>query len=88
MSWGAIALARIGSNQGAMLSAGFNDSHGHDIALPYQGLFNRAPDAAGLAFRQAAMDRGVTLEQVATGFVESVEMVGQQRGALDSDFQV
>jgi hypothetical protein len=32
------------------------------------------------------MAHGVSMEQVAAGFVQSVEMVGHQRGALDWEF--
>ena len=60
----------------------------HDIALLYTALFNRAADEDGLAFWKAAMAKGVSLEQVATHFVQSVEMVGHQRAALDWNFSV
>ncbi|WP_306394695.1 Ig-like domain-containing protein [Telluria beijingensis] len=88
VSWGAIVLDMIGSSEHAATGGAMNGDAAHDIALLYQALFNRAADDAGLAFWQAAMDGGMSMEQVATWFVESAEMVGHQRGALDWDFQV
>ena len=88
VSWGAIALDMIGSGEHVPTGGDMNGDAAHDIALLYQALFDRAADDAGLAFWQAAMDGGMSLEQVATWFVESAEMVGYQRGALDWDFQV
>ena len=39
----------------------------------YQAAFDRAPDVSGLGFWMNAMDSGVTLNNVATGFVQSAE---------------
>ncbi|MGB9108042.1 MAG: DUF4214 domain-containing protein, partial [Telluria sp.] len=86
--WGAIALAIVGSTERTAGHDGFNGQAAHDITLLYAALFNRAPDAAGFAFWTDAMAHGVSLEQVAAGFVQSVEMVGHQRAALDWDFTV
>jgi len=89
VSWGTIALELIASSERVAQHGDFNGDAANDIGLLYQALFNRAADAAGLAYWQAAMDeRGMTLEQVATSFVESAEMVGHQRGVLDWDFLV
>jgi hypothetical protein len=41
-----------------------------------------------MAYWTAALGRGLTLEQVASSFVQSVEMVGHQRAATDWDFIV
>jgi hypothetical protein len=85
-SWGSIALSIVGSAEQTAGHGGFNGDAAHDITLLYTALFNRTPDAAGLAYWSNALAHGVTLEQVASGFVQSVEMVGYQRAALDWDF--
>jgi hypothetical protein len=87
-SWGAIALDIIRSSEHAASHEGFNGVAAHDVALLYTALFNRAPDAEGLAFWTSALAHGASLEQIATDFVQSVEMVGHQRAALDWDFIV
>jgi hypothetical protein len=87
-SWGAIALGIIGSTERTAGHDGFTGVAGHDLTLLYTALFNRAPDAEGLAFWTDAMAHGASLEQVATDFVKSVEMTGHQRAALDWDFIV
>jgi len=84
-SWGAIALALLASSERLGAHADV-DGDPDDIGLLYQALFARDADAAGLAHWRAAMEGGMTLEQVATGFVESAEMVGHQRAAHDWDF--
>jgi hypothetical protein len=40
----------------------------------YQAAFNRTPDATGLGFWIHALDSGVSLDTVATGFVNSAEL--------------
>jgi hypothetical protein len=85
-SWGAIALSIIGSAEQTAGYSGFNGDAAHDLTLLYSGLFNRTPDAAGLAYWTNAMAHGFSLEQVASSIVQSVEMVGHQRAALDWDF--
>jgi hypothetical protein len=87
-SWGGIALEIIGSPERTASHEGFNGVAVHDITMLYTALFNRAPDAEGLAFWTAAMEHGVSLEHIAGEFVQSVEMVGHQRAALDWDFIV
>jgi hypothetical protein len=86
VSWGRIALDIVASNEHTGGHEGFTGQAAHDLALLYTALFNRAPDAAGLAYWTDVMAHGLSLEQVATGFVTSVEMVGHQRGALDWEF--
>lgn len=89
VDWGFIALhmfastERLGSG-----GANFNGDATHDLDLLYEALFNRAPDAEGLAFWRNALAQGVSLEHIAGEFVESVEMVGHQRVATDWDFLV
>jgi hypothetical protein len=85
-SWGAIALSIIGSTEQTAGHEGFNGVAAHDITLLYTALFNRAPDAAGLAYWTDAMAHGFSLDKVASNLVQSVEMVGHQRAALDWDF--
>ncbi|HWJ95416.1 MAG TPA: FG-GAP-like repeat-containing protein, partial [Telluria sp.] len=48
----------------------------------YQAAFGRAPDATGLGFWIAAMDKGSTLLDVAAQFAASAEFTGRY-GALD-----
>jgi len=85
-SWGSIALHMIDSAEFKASAASFDGTPAHDIGLLYQALFERAPEAAGLAYWEGRMAHGATLEQVASEMVQSVEMVGHQRGALDWDF--
>ena len=87
-SWGSVALSMIASSEHAAGHVGFNGVAAHDIALLYTAIFNRDADASGLAYWSAAMANGTTLEQVASSFVQSVEMVGHQRAAADWDFSV
>ncbi len=53
----------------------------------YQAAFDRIPDIAGLSFWIASMDSGVTLRQVASGFISSAEFQSQY-GASPSNFQL
>jgi hypothetical protein len=41
----------------------------------YQAAFNRVPDAAGLGFWINSMDKGISLTQVAAGFMQSAEFI-------------
>ncbi|OON60443.1 hypothetical protein B0920_15765 [Massilia sp. KIM] len=88
MSWGAIAVELVGSSEHAASHGGFNGQSGHDLALLYAALFGRQADAGGLAYWQAVLAQGTSLEQVATAFVESAEMIGQRIAAPDWDFIV
>ncbi|CAH0240659.1 hypothetical protein SRABI118_02706 [Massilia sp. Bi118] len=87
-SWGAIALSMIASSEHAASHEGFNGVAAHDLALLYAAIFDREADAGGMAYWTEALGRGLTLEQVASNFVESAEMVGHQRAAADWDFIV
>ncbi|WP_371767262.1 Ig-like domain-containing protein [Massilia sp.] len=88
VSWGRIALDIIRSPEYVASHDAFNGNAEHDLGMLYQALFDRAPDAPGLAFWVEAMRNGVSLEHIATEFVESVEMIGHQRAATDWDFIV
>jgi hypothetical protein len=87
-SWGAIVLDMIGSSEQVSTRGGFNGVAAHDVGLLYTAIFNRDADAGGLAYWTGLMSHGTSLEQVATSFVHSVEMVGHQRAATDWDFFV
>jgi hypothetical protein len=86
VSWGRIVLDMLGSPESQGRGAILNGNATDDVTLLYQALFNRAPDAEGLAFWTGAMRHGATLESVADEMVQSVEMVGHQRAALDWNF--
>jgi hypothetical protein len=88
VSWGRIALDIIGSPDYAASHETFNGNAEHDIAILYKALFDRAPDAPGLAFWTEGMRNGVSLEHIAMELVESVEMIGHQRAATGWDFTV
>jgi len=88
ISLGRIALDMIGSSERSAGHAGFDGTADHDLGLLYSALFDRAADAQGLAFWKAALAGGVSIEEVATHFVESAEMVGHQRAASDWNFFV
>ena len=88
VSWGAIALAMIGSNERLAGHAGFTGDAASDVALLYRALFDREADAGGMAHWLNVMRGGMRLEQVAGHFVESAEMVGHQRAATEWDFFV
>ncbi len=87
-SWGQIALDIIGSSERTASREGFNGVAEHDVRLLYKALFDRTPDAEGLGFWLDALDHGASLAQIATDLVQSVEMIGYQRAALDWDFYV
>lgn len=87
-SWGQHVLDFIESAESEASHGAFNGGADHDLAILYAALFDRAPDAHGMAFWKAALDSGVSLEQIAGEFVQSAEMVGHQRAALAWDFIV
>ncbi|QGZ42430.1 uncharacterized protein DUF4214 [Pseudoduganella flava] len=87
-SWGALALGMLDSAEYRAGHDGLTGDAAHDIALLYQALLGRAPDAAGYAFWQAKLAGGASMEQVAGGFVMSVEMIGHQPAAADWDFSL
>lgn len=50
----------------------------------YQGAFNRAPDADGLGFWISRLDHGMSLKDVASGFLDSPEFI-RTYGSATSD---
>jgi len=78
LTMGDIALGFIDSPEAATLGIGTNGDATHDVTMLYKAIFNRAPDAAGLAFWVNAMHQGETLSQVANAFVTAPEIVGHQ----------
>jgi hypothetical protein len=88
VSLGQIAVGIIGSAESQARGQGFNGDAGHDVEMLYHAIFNRASDAPGLAFWVAALGAGQTLDQVADGFVHSVEMIGHNLAAVNWDFSV
>jgi subtilisin family serine protease len=50
------------------------DGNAGQVYRLYQAAFDRKPDVQGLGFWINAMDKGMTLEQVAKGFLDSPEM--------------
>ncbi|MES2299921.1 MAG: DUF4214 domain-containing protein [Pseudomonadota bacterium] len=60
---------------------GANETAGMAYRL-YQAAFARTPDAGGLGFWIGAMDRGVTLPEVAGGFINSDEYRATYPGTL------
>lgn len=87
-SWGAIALSMMDSVERKGAYEHFDGSAQHDIGLLYEVLFGRAADAAGLDYWQSEINRGLSLEQVATSFVAAVEMTGHHKAAEEWDFQI
>jgi hypothetical protein len=87
-SWGRIALDMLNSSESTAANGAINGNAAHDVGLLYQVLFNRAADAGGLAYWTDLMSHGTSLEQVANALVQSAEMVGHQRAALDWNFYV
>lgn len=47
--------------------------HGGDIYRLYQAAFNRAPDAGGVGFWLGQLDKGISMEAIAAGFMNSTE---------------
>jgi hypothetical protein len=52
----------------------------------YQAAFNRAPDQVGLGFWMNALDKGVSLHDVATEFVSSAEFLSRYGYISNADF--
>jgi uncharacterized repeat protein (TIGR02059 family) len=89
VSLGQIALDLISSAESqAKHAMVFNGDSAHDVELLYQGIFSRASDADGLAFWVDQMANGMTLVEVANGFLMSAELTGHKIGAQDWDFEV
>ncbi|WP_409567661.1 Ig-like domain-containing protein [Rugamonas sp. DEMB1] len=88
-SLGTIALGIISSAESqSRHPMQFNGDNAHDVELLYQGIFSRHSDAGGLAFWIDKMAQGLTLEQVAQGFMTSNEMAIHTIGAQNWDFLV
>ncbi|WP_296949419.1 Ig-like domain-containing protein [uncultured Massilia sp.] len=85
---GTIAVAMIGTAEGQAHQAAFSGDAAHDVGVLYQALFGRAADAGGAAFWLDAMQHGASLQQVADGMLQSVEIVGHALGAAQWDFTV
>jgi hypothetical protein len=87
-SLGAIALQLITSAEGVAAFGALNGDAAHDVAILYQGIFNRAPDAAGQAWWAGQVAGGTTLEAVADAMTQSAEIVGHRIAATDWNFAV
>ena len=85
------------TSRGDALLAFSDSQESHRLTLPitgsrndaaatrlYQAAFDRAPDAPGLSLWSGALKQGMSLEQVAQGFIGSQEFAGRY-GALDAD---
>lgn len=89
VSMGNIALSLITSAEAQNGHAvALNGNPSHDLELLYQGLFGRKSDSTGLAYWVDAMQQGMTLEQVASSFVQAAEMDQHQVAAANWDFIV
>ncbi|NVD96433.1 Ig-like domain-containing protein [Massilia sp. BJB1822] len=86
VSMGKIALEIISSAEGGKQGFAFHGDAKQDLTTLYQAIFERAPDADGFAFWLQALQNGVSLEQVADGFLQSVEMVGFNKAQGNWDF--
>jgi hypothetical protein len=70
----------------AAIALDVNGSGGQAYRL-YQAAFNRTPDAAGLGFQMWTMDSaGVSLNQVAQGFIDSAEFKTTYGNLSNTDF--
>ncbi|WP_082219650.1 Ig-like domain-containing protein [Massilia sp. NR 4-1] len=86
VSMGRIAYDIIRSEEGQKNGFAFHGDAKQDLTTLYQAIFERAPDEGGFAFWLQAMQNGVSLEQVADGFLHSVEMVGFNKAQGSWDF--
>jgi hypothetical protein len=87
-SLGTIALQLITSAEGVASFGALNGNAAHDVAILYQGIFNRAADAAGQAYWADQVAHGATLANVAEAMTQSAEIVGHQIAATDWNFAV
>lgn len=63
------------------------DGHGGQAYRLYQAAFNRTPDQGGVGFWINALDKGITLKEVAQNFLISAEFTQQYGvGLSDHDF--
>lgn len=60
------------------------DGHGGQAYRLYQAAFNRAPDKVGLGFWMSHLDNGMSLQTVASAFLESAEFQARY-GALSNE---
>ncbi|CAH0240591.1 hypothetical protein SRABI118_02704 [Massilia sp. Bi118] len=86
VSLGEIAIGMIGSAERTATHDGFNGNVEHDIGLLYAGLFDRSPDAEGLAYWSAVARNGASLDKIADGMMHSAELVGHHVAPLDWNF--
>ncbi len=87
-SLGQIAVEMIKTGEGTGQQTVFTGGAAHDIEVLYQAIFSRGVDSGGLAYWVDAMQKGMTLEQVADGMLVSAEIVGHQLMASQWDFFV
>jgi len=89
VSMGSIALSLITSTeaQGGPALV-LNGNATNDIEMLYQGIFGRQSDSQGKAYWVSAMEQGMTLDQVATGFIQAAEMDQHKVAAVNWDFIV
>lgn len=87
-SLGEIALSITASAESGTLGRSLSGDAAHDIGVLYEAIFHRAQDAGGAAYWLDAMRNGVTLAQVADGFMHSTEIVGHAVAPTGWDFMV
>jgi hypothetical protein len=87
LSLGQIALSIASSAESASRGITFTGEAQHDVEMLYQSIFGRASDANGKAYWLSQMSSdSLSLEDVATAFVASIEMSGYVQTATDWDF--
>ena len=67
-----IGFSESTENKVALMAFDMDGNMGKDYRL-YQAAFDRKPDVSGLDYWYQQMNSGVTLEQVASGFINSAE---------------
>ena len=67
-----IGFSESTENKVALMAFDMDGNMGKDYRL-YQAAFDRKPDVSGLAYWYHQLNSGVTLEQVASGFINSAE---------------
>ena len=67
-----IGFSESTENKVALMAFDMDGNMGKDYRL-YQAAFDRKPDVSGLDYWYQKMNSGVTLEQVASGFINSAE---------------
>ena len=68
-----VNVERIQFNDGNLALDVDGSGNGGQVYRLYQAAFNRAPDSIGAGFWLRAMDAGVSLLDISTGFVGSIE---------------